>query len=772
MQKIISSFLLPIVLITASCSREATFVRKGNSAFDAGNYPEAILNYRKAVQKNPGDGDVYYRLGLAHIQQQEDRFALAALNKASALRPADNRIKAKLADVCFKLYTANPDKTQALYNKVVTIADGLLAQDRNSYDGLRLKGEILFANRRIPEGIELLKKADEIKPDQSELEVPLMQALQQNNQADEAEKLGLRLLSHDPRNAGVYNLIYLAYMRSNRTPEAEAILQRKVRARPQDGNAALELAGHYLRIGNRPRAQAELDRVIADTKDYPLGRLQVGEFQAGVGNFKEARALFEEGAKDSGNWSLYKERLAALLWKNGKRDDALQIANAVVAAKPDDIEATRLRGSFLIDMGNPKDMKTAIADYSAVASRDPDDAILHFQLGRAYHIKGERANARKHFEKAVQLNSGYLSARMAVAEMNAEDNNFSGALRQLEEISSVDPANVGVRVLHAVTLRNMNRIPDAESELLRLSREAPADPDVQLQLGLTRLLEKKFKEAEQSFARVYRPGLKDTRAASGLVEAYAGQKQYGRAVQLLRNELAQTQDPVGLQLVLSDMLARSGDLDGARDNLRKTLAADPHNAAALTRLGQVLLMQQRNGEAVEALSEAAKLNPKDFELQTNLGTALQQTGNAEQAKVAYRTVLASQPENPIAANNLAFLLAQQGRDLDEALRLAQGLTAKSPGNPNYADTLALVYLKKGSTDAAIHILTGLTTGSNCSAICRIHLGMAFSSKGDTSSARNQLELALHNQPTIEQQTLIHNLLANLDHSAQESRLRH
>jgi tetratricopeptide (TPR) repeat protein len=183
-------------------------------------------------------------------------------------------------------------------------------------------------------------------------------------------------------------------------------------------------------------------------------------------------------------------------------------------------------------------------------------------------------------------------------------------------------------------------------------------------------------------------------------------------------------------------------------------------------------MQQRNGEAVEVLSEAAKLNPKDLDLQTNLGTALQQAGDAEQAKAAYRAVLASQPENPVAANNLAFLLAQQGRDLDEALRLAKVLVTKFPGNPNYADTLALTYLKKGSTDAAIHILTGLTNGPNCSAICRIHLGMAFSSKGDTTSARNQLELALHNQPTIEQQSTIHNLLANLDHSAQESRLRH
>jgi hypothetical protein len=48
-----------------------------------------------------------------------------------------------------------------------------------------------------------------------------------------------------------------------------------------------------------------------------------------------------------------------------------------------------------------------------------------------------------------------------------------------------------------------------------------------------------------------------------------------------------------------------------------------------------------------------------------------------------RTVLKLQPDNPIALNNLAFLLVEGGADLDQALTYAQRAKQKLPNDPKF-----------------------------------------------------------------------------------------
>ena len=55
----------------------------------------------------------------------------------------------------------------------------------------------------------------------------------------------------------------------------------------------------------------------------------------------------------------------------------------------------------------------------------------------------------------------------------------------------------------------------------------------------------------------------------------------------------------------------------------------------------------------------------------------------------------------MAANNLAYIYAEEGGNLDIALNLAQTAKQVAPDNPNFTDTLGFVLLKKGLASAAI-----------------------------------------------------------------------
>ena len=73
----------------------------------------------------------------------------------------------------------------------------------------------------------------------------------------------------------------------------------------------------------------------------------------------------------------------------------------------------------------------------------------------------------------------------------------------------------------------------------------------------------------------------------------------------------------------------------------------------------------------------------------------------------YEAVLAKQPEMLLAANDLAFLLAEYGRksgDLDKALALANKAMAQAQENPAVLDTLGWVYYKRGDNVRALDLL--------------------------------------------------------------------
>jgi tetratricopeptide (TPR) repeat protein len=117
--------------------------------------------------------------------------------------------------------------------------------------------------------------------------------------------------------------------------------------------------------------------------------------------------------------------------------------------------------------------------------------------------------------------------------------------------------------------------------------------------------------------------------------------------------------------------------------------------------------------------------------------------NYDAAIENYRKAIEIDPNSLEAANNLAWLYAVEGKgNMDEAVRLAQGVVQKRPDVPGFADTLGWVYYKQGLHSAAVEQLQKVVAREGNNATYRFHLGMALAGKGDRAAARNELEQAL------------------------------
>ncbi|HJT89583.1 MAG TPA: tetratricopeptide repeat protein, partial [Bryobacteraceae bacterium] len=120
-----------------------------------------------------------------------------------------------------------------------------------------------------------------------------------------------------------------------------------------------------------------------------------------------------------------------------------------------------------------------------------------------------------------------------------------------------------------------------------------------------------------------------------------------------------------------------------------------------------------------------------------------------------------QPDNPEAANNLAFLLSNGGGSIDEALRLAQQAVQHGHGRPNFFDTLGWIYLKKNMRAAAVQIFSNLVQRDPREPAFYYHLGAALAANGEKDKAREALRVALAKKPSRSDQIKIQELLEHL-----------
>ena len=167
------------------------------------------------------------------------------------------------------------------------------------------------------------------------------------------------------------------------------------------------------------------------------------------------------------------------------------------------------------------------------------------------------------------------------------------------------------------------------------------------------------------------------------------------------------------------------------------------------------------GNAAASFKKAQEIAPNNVIPYLQLAILYNTTGQGAQAKPLYEQVLKLQPDNPVALNNLAFIMADAGDDLDQALTMAQRAKQQRPNDKDVSDTLGWIYIKKNLADSAIVIFRDLVKSDPERATYRYHYAMALMQKGDKASAKKELEAALKSSPQKDEEGKIRDLMAKI-----------
>ncbi|MEP7362430.1 MAG: tetratricopeptide repeat protein [Acidobacteriota bacterium] len=754
-----------IVLLVACGSAETQkkrLVEAGNKFFKEGKFKEASIIYRKSLQKDARYGEAYYRLGLSELRLGRYGEALRALERASELQPENDDAHARLGDLYLSIYLSDKNRFKQLLTDFSELADRMLKRNPNSFTGLRMKGYQLVAESKVKEASVYFEKALALKPDDAPMMLAYVQALYGSDDRPKSIELAKDYLSKHKTFGPLYDFLYLNALRDKNIPEAESILKSKVDNNPKSAVVYTELAAHYLRAQKDVEMRATLERMTKNSKDFPEGHKTAGDFFFRIGAFEAAIHEYELGIQAQPNLKKdYQKRIVEVMNLQGRRADAVALANKVVEENKDDAEAQAIRASLRMRGGSREDVETSIKEFQSIISRMPDNPVVRFNLGEALMSKGELDQARVQFDEAIKLRSSYLPPRLALSRIHLLKGEFPKAKQLSEEILQQAPRSIPGHLIRASALMGQSDLKNAREELNAIFQLSPENNDAYYLRAMIDYSEGKLKDAEDAFKKLYNSKPMDARGLLGLVEIAMVQNRPADAKALLEKELPTTKDPRVVRLALANVFVRSGDYDRAIQEYQVLIEKSPDSEDLNLRLGETYLRARKLPEAMKHFEKAAQVNPQNPLPLLKQAVIYELSNEKSKTKPIYEKILKISPDNPIALNNLAYMMAESGVDLDQALTYAQRAKQKLPNNADVADTLGWVYIKKNLSDDAIKIFRDLLQAKPDHVTWRYHLAIALFQKGDKLQAKKELETAMKHSPRQDEASKIKELMSRI-----------
>lgn len=782
--------LLCLLSLLAGCNTDPKaagrrYVDNGNKYFDRGKYTQASIMYRRALQKDSRNGEAWYRLGLTNISQSNLGEARRAMERASELETTPAPIKAlayaRLGDLDFLFHTQLP-KYKEFTIELKEVADKLRKTDPKSFDGLRLAGYSAFAERDAAkdpaeakrlfnEAMQRFRDANAVKPYDPEVVSMLVQLLFADNQAAEAEKLGKDLIERKKNYDRMYDILYGYYLRSNRPQDAENVIKKKIENNPGRGEFLTQLAFFYSLTQRKPEMLSTLAQ-LEDKKKFPSGHLLIGDFYYAIRDYDHAIEQYRAGEKDDPKQKFtYQKKLVEALTVRGKSDEAAKVVGELLKENPTDPEAIAMHASVLLQGANsPKQADGIIAELQPLIAKTPTNqtdrlAILHFNLARAYTLKGDPASldqARLQFQETLAIRKNYIPAKLALAQLELKRGDTPQAIQHAGEVLALDKNNLTAKLIRTVGLMNTGDFDQSRAELNELVKTTPNSNDVHFQMGRLNFMQRRFPDAEREFQLLM--GANDPRGLSGMVDCKVAQGKYEEAVNLVQAQVAKNPDNLGYRMSLASLYSADKKYGQAIQEFQNVIAKSdksPELPALYVRLGEVQRMSGDTNAAIASFNKARDLAPKDPVPLLQVALIYDTSGRNEEARKIYDQVLKLQPDNTIALNNIAYAKADEGVDLDTALNFAERARTKMPDDPNVLDTVSLIFLKKNLTDEGLRLLRELVARKPDNATYHLHFALALYQKGEKAEAKRELQTAMRYNPNDRDQQRIRELMAKI-----------
>jgi Flp pilus assembly protein TadD len=725
-------FLSISLLLMAGCSSPKSLrdrgLALGKKWLEKGEYKRAVLEFRNAEQAMPRDAETHCLLGDAYAAGGALAQAAAEYKKAIESNPGHADAGQKLAALMtiFGDKSAVEEAEKRLHGLLDAAPADVTALNTLAYAELRL-GKLDDAARHLE---DVLAKS----PKQLGSAVLLAEGKLAARDIAGAEEILKNAAISNANSPAMDVILGRFYFRLGRVAEAEQQFLHALQLDPANAPALFSLGILNQARGRKQQAEEEFRSLSRHPEKtywpvYAMYLIQEGRKDEALTEFER---LYQNDKEDrSARSRLVEAYLAA-----NRSEDAERLITAALNYDSRDIGALLQRGELRLRDGHYGD---AQMDLNAVLHENPNLPEAHFLQARIYEKNGAILNARQQLNESLRLDPLFLTARLALARVLVNTKAATSAIELLDETPGEQKADLAVLIernwAYAAS-KDWGKFQQGVNRGLAIKRTS----DLLVQDALWKFGRKDFAGARASAEEALRQAPGDVHALEALGLAWLSSKQPEAGSAKLQEYVARQPHSAGVQLFWSNWLLAKGDAKGAREALVAAKAAGADTTAVDLNLVRADLTERNWASARQKLLALIERSGGNVLARYWLAQVEEIQGNHRASEEQYRKVVAADPTNVKALNNLAYLLAEANPESSDAVSLAKRASDLVPEDPAVLDTLGWVLFRNGQYASAVRELERANMVQS-TARRASHLSMAYLKTGAGIRAAEMFEQA-------------------------------
>jgi putative PEP-CTERM system TPR-repeat lipoprotein len=567
-------------------------------------------------------------------------------------------------------------------------------------------------------------------------------------------------------------LLTQTYLRLGQADKALETIEPALRAPNVDAGTLALAAEANLLAGNTKQATELFGRAAKlNPKDIrSRSAVALAEMSSGnvEGGFDQLEAL---AAEDTSGITADMALISAHLARR-EFDAALKAIDGLQQKQPDKPLPHNLRGRVQLATNKPD---AARASFEEALKLDPKDFPAAAALAGLDLADSKPDAARQRFQNILAKDPKNAQAMVALAELTARTGGSKGDItKYLTDAVNAAPDAPRVRVLLIDHHLRNNQTREAMTVAQAGVAAQPNSPDLVDALGRVQLATNDHQQALASFNKLAslqpKSGLPQLRIAAvrlAMKDEPGARQSLNRALALTPNLLPAQQQLIALDMAAKkpqdalkiartvqqqrpneatgfvfegDIQASHRNLDAAATAYRNALAKAPSQSETAVKLHSTLRAANKTADADRFSQAWLKDHPKDARFLFHLGDLALFQRDYAGAEARYRQTLELNPDNAIALNNVAWMMARQGKP--GALEYAEKANKLAPNQPVFMDTLGYVLSEAGQHDRAIEVQKQAIAAQPNTHMFKLTLANIYIKAGKKAEAEKELnELA-------------------------------
>jgi tetratricopeptide (TPR) repeat protein len=556
-----------------------------------------------------------------------------------------------------------------------------------------------------------------------------------SDKLSEASAAANKALSLDAEHPYPYNLLGQIEAAQKNYAKAQADFQTAVRKAPNFAAAWSNLGATQLLQGDPGAAEISFSTAIKLSPNYCAPRIGHSTIMLNSGYMQNAIADLEACIKTEPEQLQANKQLAALYIQVARLDDAKKIALSLTTREP--AFSKTVLADIYLRKNQPKQARKQL---QAIAA---PNAQTHYLLAFCDMFEGQDKSAIKHIKQAEKLlpDSATLQIASLVFSFNTGKPVDQKSLKKLSK-------DVAIGELALFLAGNVQASSGNMKEAYRLWGKAEG-----VLSGFT-LDGVPLKDISKSITAKEQRSL-----ALGML--YYLKNFYPASLSAFNEALAINSDSFLANYFAANANVRVNNKSSVNKYLKRSLDQAPGFFPANYMLAEAYL-QSRDIDSAIKYYQAAADSKADGGVLIKLGLLYEQKKRKKDAVAAYKKFIEHYADNFIGYNQLAWMYARDGEQLDEALKLAKKADELQPGNASVNDTLGWIYFQKNEyLEAKRHLSIANKVSKGNDADVLYHLASLEFAMGKSASAKTLVEKALGSSTNFESISQAKELLKKL-----------